>query len=303
MARVGRTRTRVVNNNVGSKKIYNGLSLISNTASLVQDVESCLDSHGRPLTDSAFQSSQWSGELPAINGQAYPTAFPTVYAVYDNFGVVSRAALSTMNVLTAPAGWELDLIAGTNPSRPVMNLPIWVQNIVQLPAMVRDLGKLLSTPEKLANPKGAASTYLGEQFGWAPLIDDIGKLIDFQGYVIKRSKELNDLASGSGIRRKLSFSDDTVSSDGSASGSIFGAATFTHRYSAMVKRTTWATIRWKPTSPPPYHPSDKENHDLAANLVLGLTPEGLAKGTWDVLPWTWLLGWFTNLGKYTLAHS
>jgi hypothetical protein len=82
----------------------------------------------------------------------------------------------------------LDLVAGTNPSRPVTNIPIWIQNLVELPKMVKQLGDLLNKPALLANPKGAASSYLGYSFGWAPLVDDLLKLLDVQSYVIKRSQ-------------------------------------------------------------------------------------------------------------------
>jgi hypothetical protein len=213
------------------------------------------------------------------------------------------AALSGMTVQTAPSGWLLDLVAGTNPSRPIIGIPIWAQNLAQLPKMIKSLGDLIRSPGNVLKPKGFAGEYLGVQFGWLPLIEDLTKLLAFQDYVLKRNKELNELYSGKGLRRRLKFSDDTTSTAVSANTATYANAIVTATSSVTVKRRMWGTIHWYPTTPPVYHPDDHSWNNLTNRLVLGATPEGLAKGIWDVIPWTWLIGWFTNLGKYTLAHS
>jgi hypothetical protein len=135
------------------------------------------------------------------------------------------------------------------------------------------------------------------------LIEDLQKLLDFQSYVLKRNKELAQLYSGKGLRRRLKFTDDTTSTAYPRDVATYANALIKTTSSVDVKRRTWGTIHWYPTTPPLYHPDDHSWNSLANRLVLGATPEGLAKGLWDVIPWTWLIGWFTNLGKYTLAHS
>jgi hypothetical protein len=197
----------------------------------------------------------------------------------------------------------LDLVAGTNPSRPVIGIPMWAQNIAQLPKMLKSLGDLIRSPGNVLKPKGFAGEYLGIQFGWLPLIDDLKKLLDFQSYVLKRNKELAQLYSGKGLRRRLKFNDDTVTTAITGSFAIYPTGRCDAKSSFTARRRNWGTIHWYPTTPPQYHPDDHSWNSLANRLVLGATPEGLAKGLWDVLPWTWLIGWFTNLGKYTLAHS
>lgn len=83
----------------------------------------------------------------------------------------------------------------------------------------------------------------------------------------------------------------------------YGTNTLVVPVTVGVAKEAWATIHWKPTTPPPFHPSDVELNRFCRKLVLGMTTEGLAKGTWDIIPWTWLVGWFTNIGKYALAYS
>jgi len=231
----------------------------------------------------------FSTSIDRVVCQAFtPGGFPTV--------------LSAMTPLSAPSGWLLDLVAGTNPSRPVVNIPELVEDLVSLPKALKGLGDLILNPGSKMNPKGFAGEYLGVQFGWLPLIEDLSKLLDFQSYAIKRNRELHQLYSGKGLRRRLKFSDDTSVS--SVSSSLAVATTLmTLQSSATIKRETWGTISWRPLTLPSYHPSDSDLASLSKQLVLGATPEAMLNGLWKVIPWTWMIGWFTNLGKYTLAHS
>lgn len=206
--------------------------------------------------------------------------------------------------LPAPSGWMLDLIAGTNPSRPVVTPPELIQNFVELPKLLRETFKYLSSPKKALPPKGMANAHLAVRFGWMPFIEDMMKLLDLQKYVMKRTKEVRQLYSGQGLRRRLKFGNETKEYTGRWSFPMEGAnnslvaKTFT-----FVKKQSWATIRWKPTSPIPFVPTDEEMNRRVTKIVLGLTPEGMAKGLWNVIPWTWLLGWFTNVGKALYAQS
>jgi hypothetical protein len=170
--------------------------------------------------------------------------------------------------------------------------------------MLRNAVKFFQHPKTILTPKGAANEYLGLKFGWLPFINDIQELLNLQELIDKRQKELKDLYnSPKGIRRRLKFGDDTQVLKRSNTFSLQGSSIVTCPISLTVKRARWATIRWKPTSPPAYHPDDSRFRDQTRRIILGLTPQGLAKGAWDVIPWTWLIGWFTNIGKLTTAFA
>jgi len=306
MARHTRTRNRSIPHPGGTLTNYSrGVAGTPISPTRVLS-DSCTDSVGSPVVDSPLSLTKYHGTWPRCTGRfdgTIQTARPQ-YTVLDGYTYSNvPIALSTFTVQSAPSGWLLDLVAGTNPSRPTLGIPMWAQNIAQLPKMVKKLGDLILSPGNALKPKGFAGEYLGVQFGWLPLIDDLKKLLDFQNHVLKRNKELAQLYSGKGLRRRLKFADDTTSS--AVTGTIPGqvAVTVTATSSVEVKRRMWGTIHWYPTTPPLYHPDDHKWNNLTNRLVAGATPEGLAKGLWDVLPWTWLIGWFTNLGKYTLAHS
>jgi hypothetical protein len=305
MARIVRNRTRASPYSGGtSVHLKNGAVVGGTSPSRASYTSSCQDWIGQPVVDSPFNSGQYAGAYPSISGTFNPTNVTGVdevrYSAFTLQGLPS--GLTGMSTLPVPNGWMLDLVAGTNPSRPVLNIPEAVENIVSLPRMVKNLGDLILSPASKMSPKGFAGEYLGVQFGWRPLIDDLTKLLNVQSYVLKRNRELHQLYSGKGLRRRLKFADDSVVSVANTSTSINTSA-ITQSCSLEVKRSQWGTIRWYPTDPPPYHPDDIRWNALSLRLVLGATPEAMANGLWKVMPWTWLLGWFTNFGKFTLANS
>lgn len=308
MARVSRTRTKPSPFNGGiSESWINGNHNVAGDVSPNRSgyTSRCIDFHGRPVVDSPFDSDQYAGTYPSVTGSIQGKA---PYLGYKNIlkGFTFSSLpleMTGMSPLAAPSGWELDVIAGTNPSRASIGIPMWAQNLAELPGMVRQLGKILIDPKGAARPKGFADNFLGVKFGWLPLIDDLRKLLEFQKHVIKRNKELHQLYSGKGLRRRLQIGNDTTNIGTIASTALAATATVTLYCSLSITRKSWGTIHWKPAVLPLYHPDDARMNDLARTLAIGLTPEGIARGVWDVIPWTWLIGWFTNVGKYVNAYS
>jgi hypothetical protein len=304
MARVARSRSRILTFKGGSSKstLYNNTTYTSVQADR-QFLAQCHDSKGRPVVDSPFTSTQLKGNFPAISGYVEPsTVILHKRREYNELTLASFVPDASMGILPAPAGWMLDLVAGTNPSRPVLNIPEAIENIVQLPGMIRNLGNLMKNAGSPGKPRWLASEYLGVQFGWKPLIEDLLKLLDLQNYVNKRNAELNKLYSGKGLRRRLKFKDDTTVTKTTQSTAL-DSCTLSMDVTILTHKKQWGVIKWYPTAPPPYHPDDASKNRFVKKLVLGATPEALALGLWKVIPWTWLIGWFTNFGKYTLAHS
>jgi len=308
MPRTLRSRSRPGLSKTG--KVYysvDDVPKLTETNTYSTGTDTCSDYVGTPIVDSSLtinssRPKSVQNDILEVNGKATVYWFGKSTHMFDGWPVAVSTTLDT-TPLAAPSGWMLDLVAGTNPSRPVISPPMLAQDLIELPKMVYNLGKLLQTPGRVATPAGIASEYLGIKFGWLPLIDDINHLLNVQSYVLKRSKELNQLYSGRGLRRRLRFGESTANERRNTVLRYVGPNFTSIDYDVTVTKRSWGTIHWYPTSPPPYSPSDDEQHKFARRIVLGLTPEGIARGLWDVIPWTWLLGWFTNVGKYTLAYS
>lgn len=266
----------------------------------VIDITSSIgDYHGRPIADSGLDSVQRRGYV-FVNGSIRGSHG---LARFKSYPVLPQNGYSAVPLIAPPLGWVLTLVAGTNPSRPVVTPPELLQNLYELPRMLRNLASFLANPKTVLTPKGAANEYLGIKFGWLPMIKDIMDVLDMQDHIDKRLKEVKQLHSGKGLRRRRKFGDNSAVFSTSAAISHYGTAGSLLRGSVTVKNEAWATIRWKPTESLPYHPDDSRYRNHIRNVVLGLTPEGMAKGLWNVIPWTWLAGWFTNIGSLVLSRS
>ena len=302
MPRVVRNRTRT-NIQSGTRKSWidansSGPPDTTDTSTKVFN-SSCGDRVGSPVSDGGFNSSQMvsnlsmSGIVFSDGGRKY------LYEDYPVFGQISGYA-----PLGAHSGWALDLVAGTNPSRPVLTPPEMIQNLIELPKLLRQTFAFLANPRKrVSSFKNVADDYLAFKFGWMPFVKDLSDLLDLQAYVIKRRKELLQLYSGKGLRRRLRFKNETQVLQSKYTEAFDSGASIEFEVLLIVTRKTWGTARWRPTAPPPFALNDEALNQKARQLVLGMTSEGLAKGLWNVIPWTWLLGWFTNVGKFLQVNS
>lgn len=264
---------------------------------------SCTDSHGWPIVDSGFSSSQETRTLNLTGTLASVPQSSVVYGtVFENYPVAFPLGGVINTGLAVPPTWAATTVSRTNPSRPVIVPASLVRDILDLPSMVRDIGKLLMKPKGILTPKQLANQHLAIQFGWLPLIRDINQLLDIQSAVLKRHAELRRLYSGKGLKRRVTFYDESSSSTVSQTWNRPGVGL---RYTHDVKltRKMWATIRWKPLAAAGRGPTDDQMHKLARKVVLGLTPEGAIKGAWDLIPWTWLIDWFIDVGSVLTQNS
>jgi hypothetical protein len=162
--------------------------------------------------------------------------------------------------------------------------------------MMKSLGVNLAKLRRSSVTEQFAAQNLAVQFGWLPLISDLGKLLDFADHVERKRNEIDRLFQKGGLRRNVKL--------GETSGNYDAATTVAiHRNKDATRRRTfskkmWGSVRWKPTLPglAPYYKSKS----LAFRAALGL---GLELHTvWEALPWSWLIDYFTSIGDYLAAH-
>lgn len=191
-------------------------------------------------------------------------------------GAPSLGALATM------------LLARTTPSRPVVDLPIAVYELKDIPSMLRLEGDSFL--------RKAASANLSYQFGWAPLLSDLSKLLSFQDEVSKRETELRNLFD-SGLRRKARLWDGSITHTqnrfAQSDGGLIGGS-----WKCDEAIEYWGFVNWYPTILPPR--TAAEMRSLARRAVLGLTVD--LSTAWNAIPWTWLADWCTNIGQFLAAQ-
>ncbi|UJQ85573.1 MAG: putative maturation protein [Alehxovirus allonemoriscola] len=301
-----------------SRSHITGLQITKNSSGTVVNTkndncilywEQCTDVNDAPGIDHNFETTLFDGSaMNPINGvspyiEGYGSYLQDWYPTSFYSSCSTHVPMPDSNVT---AGDFAALRARTNPSRPVVTPLTLLQDVVELPKMLKDAGRLMNKHGRTGNlsAKDIANQNLAVQFGWMPLVHDLQNLLDLQRHMHLRAKELNRLYQKGGLKRRIRLGSGTAQATVLApSAAISFAGVWNGKYERISHFDKWGTIRWKPTSLPPWG-NDVERQNLAiARIVSGFTPEGLMQGAWDVVPWTWLLDWFTNAGDFLLTHS
>lgn len=257
-----------------------------------------------------------NGHRSTLSGpdwENYP--YPT-----DSYSVLLPATdLFTTNETEAASA--LRAKAMTNPSRNEIQLPVFLWELKDLPGMIRQAGQFLLKPSRSGlqwnafeqwfnrgRPQGGAvdtavqmgaSAYIAYNFGWAPLVSDLKKLIFFADAVQARRKEFQRLESGTGLKRRVKLLEH--SSPVSSAMHTFSSVGNTVLKATVYKQSfirRWATLRWKPTG----NPLPSSDDDIR-NVILGLNASSIAGHVWEALPWSWLVDYFTQVGTLIGASN
>nr|UJQ85732.1 MAG: putative maturation protein [Leviviridae sp.] len=236
----------------------------------------------------------------------------------------ARVLTDVCPTLASWSGFELSLNSPSslnlwnrmNPSKPRVDLPLFLFELKDLKGMFKEVasfGKSLPNAVRLiqnglteivqgrSRPDpyltGLAGLNLSLSMGWAPLVSDLSKLVDFSIAFERRYKQLQALAEGKRIRRKVKI--DTNSKDTlEYNVRLHGYGTVVSGYgnrTLHVESKRWATSRWayrpevlKKASPP-------RGIDAWRSL-LGL--ESFSIGTlYNAIPFSFLVDYFANIGE------
>lgn len=179
--------------------------------------------------------------------------------------------------------------ARTNPSRPYVDVPVFIAELGDIAQTLRDQGRTLI--------RQFAGNNLRYQFGIAPVVGDLVKLINFGRTLQHRIRELERLKSERGLRRTIEIGrysqmgnyEKVLQSQGVLAKGIFWCNTV---------EDVRAHTRWIPD------PDFKllKGYDvewLAKKVLHGLT---IDKSTiWEALPWTWIIDYCSSIGSYFKA--
>jgi hypothetical protein len=219
------------------------------------------------------------------------------YAIYNGFKPanlgaaegISNPAPSFSNLPTVSA-LATKLLAETNPSRPDVDMPLFLYELKELPDLIRREGSTIL--------KSVAESNLQLQFGWMPLLGDLRKILGFTKMADDRYKELIALRDG-GIRRKRTLESLQTSAElGSAAFHSQKVQLYANR-TKVSKVNAWGYVEWYPDSGFPQ--SNEELRDKAWRLSQGV--EGLSWSTaWNAMPWSWMADWWANTGDFLAAN-
>lgn len=173
-------------------------------------------------------------------------------------------------------------------------------NVGQFLAELRDLPHL--PLRRLKHFRDLGSEYLNVEFGWKPFLRDLKKMYNTYKFYDKQMSKLRAHA-GQRIRRGgVIYSADAVTSsqkDGDSSiiypviiSSLYGPQTQSRRSSVITTGSKYwfsGAFRYYVPDLPPSRWTDRAT---AALFGINPTPSLL----YEVLPWSWLVDWFSSLG-------
>lgn len=294
-----RIRTRRQSNNVGSyvSRGGNPCALTFWNHNWDRGAERCTDEtfvgDGHLFSTS---KAEWAGGLiQGTGGNCGSTAIvPRVIDfVPQTFRALQPDVSWHLAIPGRPTNSELGtkLLAETNPSRPVVDLPVLLGELPEFVHLARGYGN--------GWLKAIARGNLTYQFGIRPLISDLTSLMSFHDEYAKRMRELRSLKQGT-LRRKRALFRGRTTSGGSwvvNSGSTNGGTIDTN-FSKITEEEVWGFTRWKPSIGFPE--TDDALRTAAWRAVLGLTVD--FSTAWNLMPWSWLVDWCTSAGDYLLAN-
>jgi len=191
-------------------------------------------------------------------------------------------------------GW-----ARARPGNPEADLFQFIAELRDIPSIPL---RLMARTKKLAS---VGSEYLNVQFGWVPLLKDLRKMYELYHNIDKRLAQLVK-DNGKGIRRRRSLGESiNTTSTTLYTGNQFGTAFFggpgnvpgfNTGVCTLVKHTKtyekfWFAGRFR-YYVPDIGSSQWTRRATAALFGINPTPAAI----WAVLPWSWLVDWFSNVG-------
>lgn len=241
-----------------------------------------------------------------LQGVRFRYARPFAWSAVNAYNAITSRQVAP-SPPTNLAAQLLQLAAGSNPTRPVVKLPVALFELRELPMMIHQAGAILSNGRKLDTrgrywrhltpEQRAASTHLAIEFGWKPLLSDLVSMVTLSDAVEKRRKEWDKLMQG-GLRRRVQL----WSGKGFHLESIYD---YNYGITMLIKSegvtNVWGTIKWKPAAAFPFNGRPPDNY--IRRQLLGLTSPSIASNLWEALPWSWLIDWFAGFGTFLQAHQ
>lgn len=210
--------------------------------------------------------------------------------------------------------WGTKAIALASPTNPTANVSTFLGEFLSegLPKSIGSAIKHLRSFDPRAIAKAISEEHLGVQFGWLPILSDIQSIHSALQNAQKILDQL-DRDSGKMVRRGWKFKPETEFDITAVSADRYGP--WTDGYSSIwysrskpprgqvmreykVTRNRWfsgAYTYYVPPASPNGFTSDQVARRIIQSQKLlgaGATPDDV----WNLLPWSWLVDWFSNIG-------
>lgn len=303
----------------------------------------CSDVVGSYHTDNPLMVVRNYVFYPSLDGVQIGQSDGLPYREFASYPLDYRTQppLDSRTPFPSPSSSELAAMASeaaakTNPSVAHVSIPAFVGELRDFPALMRSIPEMLGDrgraylarglvrvvprarkysprlgnwANRAGNPlKRAAAANLAYRFGWRPFLNDLLKMLAFADAVHQRLKWLVALLEGKSIKRRMQLPSLTSSTD---FGTIYthtssgSRAYVKHRRQVLYRAKSWVSTRWTLSSlrASELPESPEEIVNLALRLTYGITGYDLFAAMWELLPWSWFIDWFWNIGNFIAANA
>lgn len=268
----------------------------------VGESATCDDVIGNKWNVNTFSLHRHHKETPALRGKLY-TSGGAVHSIWEDYpiGYSSSYAADPDLTFADPTmgqlneiGWNI--LAKCNPGQAHVNVPQQLGELKDLPDLIRRWG--ISLLGK------AAKGYLSWRWCLKPMISDVRKMLQFVETANKRFRELRRLRDVGYIRRRCDLGTETVCSSPYSVLLHSEAFTMYGRRTDLRTRKSWGSVNWKVSQDSQIlNMEDAELMKFTRRTMLGLNSYGALEAAWELVPWSWFIDWFSNVGTLISASN
>lgn len=266
---------------------------------ICEDVVDETDNQPCSIRRTTKSGGQLYGKQASIIGHDWKGYIATWQA--SDSAATSHLSLPTLDTSQA----ALDVIRRTNPSRASVDVMTQLAELKDAPSMMQTFFGLANDALEKAIPLKrwralaySAQMYLLYQFGIAPVVGDLLKLLEFQKRVDQRVKELERLEGRKGLRRTINLETYYASNVSNFPATFHSNGMLvTGQVTKLTTRKVTGHIRWYPVAN--FIRSDRNVRERALQAVSGNLVD--FKTVYELIPWSWLVDYFTNLGDFMAA--
>jgi len=217
-------------------------------------------------------------------------------AAFGSTGDCPSVTLPSDSVLKTRA------LANMNPSVPVVDMTAFIAQFTEIPRLVRNIGRFVVSKESRRNRSRRVAEFselpeawLSWSFGWAPLISDALSLFDMPRKIEERKNYLRKLEQGAHLQRSLLNTRERVltATTKQLNGKISGSFAYFGYYETEYTTKSWYTANAKLQNSLPADPIALSQLASRLTYSLNFSPST----AWELLPWSWLIDYFANVGS------
>jgi len=131
------------------------------------------------------------------------------------------------------------------------------------------------------------------------------KILTFTRLVNQRFKWIRELSQGRSLKRRVQLGRDELYESQSNVLVETNACTVKATRSTLYAMKHWGTCNWKVAQNDlDLLPLDAESqYKLAERILLGWTGWEVLAATWELIPWSWLVDWYVNVGDFIASGN